>query len=76
MRFIDKTGQQIVTIEELFETKKFLKAINCCFYFCDVELGKEEKWVFIDNLSEHIPIDSQQIKEVISYCGWCKRIDK
>ena len=76
MRFIGKNGQEFVTINELFISKKFIKSVNSYFVFFDYTSGKEEVWTFIDSLMQHIPydIDIKKMNEIVSDCGWCKKI--
>ena len=78
MVFFDKNGQEFVTITELFNRKKFLKATNNYFLFFDYDTCKKETWTFTENLVNYIPFetDGEKIKEILSNCGWCKKVNK
>lgn len=77
MVFIGKNGEEIITITELFQRKKFISAENGYFLFYDNSTNKKETWTFIDNLFMYIPFntDVEKISEIFSNCGWCKKVD-
>lgn len=74
MHFLDREGQKIITIDELFRTKIFIRATNSFYLFTDKE--KKEVWTFIDRLSNYIPIDTsaEERKKIVEQTGWCKEI--
>lgn len=78
MVFIDRNGQEIVTITELFETKKFISARDNYFIFFNLYTNQEEMWTFTDNLFMHIPfpMEIDRIKEICESCGWCKKVEE
>ena len=78
MVFIDSNGEEIITINELFRSKKFVRAKDSSYFlFLDYNTGKKEIWTFVDNLFMYIPIGTniQKIKEIVSNSGWCKKVN-
>ena len=77
MRFISRTGEELITIRELFRTKQFIGGIENYFLFYDCTTNKKEVWAFIhQSLSEYIPIkaDENMIRNIVFACGWCKQV--
>ena len=77
MRFIDKNGQEIITINELFSNKKFIRGTESYFLFFDYITNEEEKWTFINDLFFRIPTytSKEKMKEILENYGWCKKVE-
>ena len=76
MLFIDRNGQEIITIRQLFRTKQFKCGRNSYYLFVDTKTHEEEIWTFIDNLTELIPINTslKRAREIYEACGWCQKV--
>lgn len=78
MRFVDRKGQEVITVRELFRSKKFLRGINEYYLFIDHVTQEKEIWTFVECLSELIPfnIGIDNLKEILLHCGWCRKIEE
>ena len=78
MNFVNREGKKLITIRELFRTKKPLGGINGYYFFLDTNTQEGEVWTFLKSLSGQFPLNTseEEIKEIVSACGWCRQLTK